>query len=213
MAGRGPLLIIARDQALSCRIARLVRSYWPAVVVISTGEVFRILKEPPPPAGVVLDADPDAGFGLDLLADLRRRDPSIPVLLLARQEAAAQASAVALNLDATFLCRESELSASLHRWMVLVLTRIDAREAIAAVVQARRHLCHLPRRGAQVLQLVAEGLDQPAIASELGLSADAVHDHSRTVLARLREHGHQADGLAEAALEVAHEALALSRLS
>src|SRR5205814_3962855 len=65
---------------------------------------------------------------------------------------------------------------------------------VAKVLRDKDRMSHLPRRGqltereTQVLQLIADGLPNKAIAAELGISIKTVEKHRQAVMSKLNIH-------------------------
>jgi DNA-binding NarL/FixJ family response regulator len=146
---------------------------------------------------VVLDLDLPDGDGADAIPDLRRANPEAAVLILtATRDERAYARAVAAG--AAYVLHKSasvrEVFAAIRK-LNAGEAHVDPQQLVAllrlAVAQqeeervARSELASLTPRELQVLQQLAKGLGNEAIATALNMNPETVRVHVRNILAKL----------------------------
>ena len=82
MAYKGPFLIIEDNPHCARGLARLIGELWPAIIASSVREAREVLARVEQPAGLVIDVGLGDGSGINLLAEIRKRLPDVPSLVL-----------------------------------------------------------------------------------------------------------------------------------
>jgi two-component system nitrate/nitrite response regulator NarL len=152
------------------------------------------------PDVVVIDSHlPDAG-GADVAGRIRERQPRVAIVFLSADEseaamiAAVRAGACAYlpKSRATADVVEAVRRAAQGEMLIPAaqLARLLARshEMARDDEERRRLLDSLTRREQEVLALIAEGLDNRAIAAELGIGFTTVRGHVQNILEKLDAH-------------------------
>ena len=152
------------------------------------------------PDVVVLDSHLPDGDGADIAVRLRERRPQVAIVFLSADEseaamiAAVRAGACAYlpKSRATADVVEAVRRAAQGEMLIPAaqLARLLARshEMARNDEERRRMLESLTRREQEVLALMAEGLDNRAIAAELGIGFTTVRGHVQNVLEKLDAH-------------------------
>ncbi|MDQ3542085.1 MAG: response regulator transcription factor [Chloroflexota bacterium] len=148
-------------------------------------------------AVALVDLDLPDGHGLDLLTDIRQRNPEAPVLILTGSiRAESRAMAVASGASG-FLHKSTSVAEIVTgiRRVAAGQPLITPAEAITLMSQARLHLARtetsqralrqLTPRERDVLRALAAGLDNQAIADRLHLGTATVRSHVVQVLRKL----------------------------
>ena len=152
------------------------------------------------PDVVVMDSHLPDGSGAEIARRIRDGQPAVPIIFLSADEseaamiAAVRAGACAYlpKSRATADVVESIRSAAEGEMLIPAaqLARLLARahEMSRDEADRRRLLERLTRREMEVLSLMADGLDNRAIAAELGIGFTTVRGHVQNLLEKLDAH-------------------------
>ena len=172
-------------------LAALLRSVPDTDVVglAADGESACRLAAELAPDVVVMDLNMPGLPGLEAIRRLSRLDPAPAVLVLTMVDDDDSVTA-ALQVGA----RGYVLKGAVQEEVLAAIRTVAGGGAVFGPGAAqrvlaggrRRHSPDLTEREAQVLALVAEGRDNPAIARELGVSVKTVQNHVSHVLAKLQ---------------------------
>ena len=189
-----------RRRSLTINLASIGAEAWPFG---GGGEFLEILGHLMP--GCIL-LDMDAGDGLDILADLMRRETGWPILAMSgRPDVALAVEAMKLGaLD--FLAKPVDAAtldaALLPAWKAL--------EASLEQGEARRvaqdRLARLTARELDISLALFRGRSNKAVAHELGISVRTVEMHRAHIMAKLGIRS-----IAEAAVMATHAGLAIAQ--
>jgi DNA-binding NarL/FixJ family response regulator len=153
-----------------------------------------------PPAVVVMDSRLPDGAGADIAARIREQQPQVAIVFLSADEseaamiAAVRAGACAYlpKSRATADVVEAVRRAAQGEMLIPAaqLARLLARshEMARDDHERRRLLDSLTPREKEVLALMAEGLDNRAIAADLGIGFTTVRGHVQNILEKLDAH-------------------------
>ncbi|GAB2568986.1 response regulator [Leucobacter ruminantium] len=140
---------------------------------------------------VLLDVELPDGSGLDVGRELQRTNPELGIVLLS----AIDRSRVLLELDESERARWSYLSKRSSTSASTLVRALRATAAGRCVVdpsviagkgaRAGSRLASLSERQRQVLDLLAEGLTNQAIATQLGIALNSVSNHVNAIYAQL----------------------------
>jgi len=152
------------------------------------------------PAVVVMDSHLPDGFGADIAGRIREQQPQVAIVFLSADEseaamiAAVRAGACAYlpKSRATADVIEAVRRAAQGEMLIPAgqLARLLARshEMARDDHERRRLLDALTPREREVLALMAEGLDNRAIAADLGIAFTTVRGHVQNILEKLDAH-------------------------
>src|SRR4051812_847913 len=156
----------------------------------SAEEAFRQLEKSLPDV-VVMDYELEGQNGVDATKEIRRRWPSVKVLLLTGSQLPIPAHQVVLAGAAGYL-RKGEASLELIKAIRLIAagkTYLSA-DATTSLIESLRTAQHshepvLTDRETQVLKLLAEGLGYKQIASELEISIKSVETYRARLVKKI----------------------------
>jgi DNA-binding NarL/FixJ family response regulator len=178
------------------KIARLVRDYLEhagfEVIVTADGEAALASARGSRPDLVVLDLGLPGRDGLDVARELRRSSNVPIVMLTARGDETDRIVGLEIGAD-DYVVKPffpEELAARVRS----LLARSGAYQAADV---GTGETANLTERERQVLQLLAEGLTQTAIAAELYISPKTVGTHIQRILTKLGVHS-RAEAVASA---------------
>ncbi|WP_100345529.1 response regulator [Compostimonas suwonensis] len=187
-------LVIVEDHALfrSMLVVSLsaVEEFEVVAAVASTSEARRVIL-PGAVRVAVLDIGLQDGDGIELGVELRRRDPQLGILLLS----AVNAMDVLAELPAdvahgwSYLSKTSTANVAALTRAIRATARgetvLDPTLVAASVAHPQSVLATLTARQYEILQLLAEGLSNGAMAQRLAISERSVHNHLTAVYAAL----------------------------
>jgi DNA-binding NarL/FixJ family response regulator len=178
----GPILIVDDDAVFRELVGILLARIGHLTVEASSGEdaLEQALAERP--SLVVLDVDVPGVSGYEVCRELRDAyGPSLPILFVSgtRIERLDVVGGLLVGAD-DYLVKPIDPDELLAR----VRTHL-ARSAPAAPPAHDGEAPNLTRREREILSLLAAGLDQRAIASELVISSKTVGTHIQRILAKL----------------------------
>ncbi len=173
----------------------------PEVRILEAGsgpDVLAAAREHPDLDLVLLDLDLGAARGLDVLGELRRHDPSLPVVIVSADDDPASMRA-ALDAGAAGFVPKSSQGGVLLGALRLVLAggvyvppemlraparAVEEREP-ASPRRRRRRAGPLTRRQEEVLELLARGLTNREICGVLGIAEGTVKAHLAAIFEAL----------------------------
>ena len=173
----------------------------PEVRILEAGsgpDVLAAAREHPDLDLVLLDLDLGAARGLDVLGELRRHDPSLPVVIVSADDDPASMRA-ALDAGAAGFVPKSSRGGVLLGALRLVLAggvyvppemlraparAVEEREP-ASPRRRRRRAGPLTRRQEEVLELLARGLTNREICGVLGIAEGTVKAHLAAIFEAL----------------------------
>ncbi|MDB4972295.1 MAG: nodW [Myxococcaceae bacterium] len=174
---RPVVFVVDDDPAMCTAIESLLRSVRLEVVSFRTSAEFLARRRSDTLSCLVLDVDLPGVSGLDLQAELRAREPSLPVVFITghgdipMSVRAIKAGAIEF-LPKPF--RDEDLLAAIEQALATAkLARVELAED--AELQSRYE--SLTRREREVMTLVVSGLLNKQIAAELGISEVTVKIH------------------------------------
>ncbi|MCC7327346.1 MAG: response regulator transcription factor [Burkholderiales bacterium] len=183
-----PLIVHALSQVLP----RLE----PGLVILGAAnreQTFTVLARHPDCDLVLLDLSLPGAHGLDLLAELRRGHPRLPIVVLsATHDRATVGSALAAGARG-FIAKTSDPMTLLDAVRTVLaggahVTRDIARPRTAIVDEASIEVLGLTQRQSQVMLLLAQGKPNKMICRDLRLSEGTVKVHVSAILKALNVH-------------------------
>jgi two-component system, LuxR family, response regulator FixJ len=180
------VFVVDDDPAMRQSLRWLIESVNVGVETYATAQDFLAAYDPDRPGCLVLDVRMPGMGGLDLQAELARREIEVPVIIITGYAEVPTAVRALKSGALDFI--EKPFSDQ------LLLDRIQ--QAIASDRQARvrRHeraalaarVAQLTPREREVMQLVVAGSSNREIAAELGLSVKTVEVHRARVMEKMK---------------------------
>jgi DNA-binding NarL/FixJ family response regulator len=166
-------------------VMRTLRSYLQRVgSVVEAGTVeegLRAFDENEDLAGMLVDVNLPDGLGTDLIREIRRRDPVLPILMLTGSDERGWANqAHALGVEFVF---KPVVTESLDRFSARAIAKASSGDDSLATVVSELVCNHgLSPREVQVLTLSLGGTPRMALTDELGVSDNTVKTTVRHLL-------------------------------
>jgi two-component system response regulator FixJ len=185
MSHRRTVYVVERDLAsrrmLNSHLVQMGAEPWP----FAGGDEFLGMLDHLMPACILLDMDVESPGGIDVLAELRRRQPDWPVVALsARGEVPLAVDAMKLGaLD--FLEKPiagARLAAALAPAWIALEHSVEAGEARRI---AQERLARLTARELDIAVALFSGRSNKAVAHDLGISVRTVEMHRAHTMAKL----------------------------
>jgi DNA-binding NarL/FixJ family response regulator len=182
----GPILIVDDDVAVRELIAATVDAAGYAAVPVDSGEAALAWSVEHRPVLVLLDVCLPGVSGYEVCRRLKERfGPRLPLIFLSGERPDAHDRVAGLLLGADdYIVKPffpDELAARIRALLTRCgLERVDSDVPMQTV--------SLTQREREVLQLLAEGLTQTAIANDLTISAKTVGTHIQRILTKLGVH-------------------------
>jgi DNA-binding NarL/FixJ family response regulator len=182
----GPILIVDDDAAMRELVACLLKDAGYETFDAPTGESALAFALERRPALVLLDVHLAGLSGYEVCQQLRERyGQQLPIIFLSgeRTEAHDRVAGLLIGGD-DYLTKPfspDELVARVRRQLVRASAAVGGEDALAEGAA-------LTRREQEVLRLMAEGLSQIAIASQLYISPNTVATHIQRILSKLDVH-------------------------
>lgn len=195
--GRGTRLLIVDDHAVFADSLSMALGAQPDFTVAGTATSLaeaRALVVSAAPDVVLLDHRLPDGLGVDAIGDLKRLRPSVDVVVLT---AAAEDAMLVTATEAGcagFILKTSPLDELVAAVRTAAAGEISVSSELLARLLNRLQQQHsgpvtdLTARELEILQLIAEGLTNGAIATRLFISVNTVRNHVQGVLSKLGAH-------------------------
>jgi DNA-binding NarL/FixJ family response regulator len=177
-----PEFLVVEDHPM---VMRTLRTYLQRVgTVLEAGTVqegLRMFEEHTNLAGMLVDVNLPDGLGTDLIREIRRRDPVLPILMLTGSDERGWANeAHALGVEFVF---KPIVTESLERFSARAVARASSGDdSLAAVVSELVSSHGLSPREVQVLTLSLGGTPRVALTDEMGVSDNTVKTTVRHLL-------------------------------
>lgn len=177
----GGFLIVEDEPTLARTLARTFGRHRSVEVVHSMAAAREMLDGGRDWTGVVLDLILPDGYGLDLLADIRKEQGALPVLVLTGELNRDVVNKVQ-TLRGEYVCKPASAE-NLNPF----IQRALAQESVddAAIGQRIEHLARqlrLTRRETELLTLSVDGLSRKQLAEALGVAENTVKAQIRSLL-------------------------------
>lgn len=183
-----PLIVHALGQVLPGLDGDLA-----VLAAVSRDETFALLARHPDCALVLLDLALPGAHGLDLLADLRRAYPWLPIVVLSATHDRATIGAALAAGARGFIAKTSDAAGMLDAVRTVLaggrhVTRDVAPTRRRSVDGVSIEVLGLTQRQSEVMLLLARGLPNKAICRDLRLSEGTVKVHVSAILKALNVH-------------------------
>jgi DNA-binding NarL/FixJ family response regulator len=175
-----PILVVEDDERVLTSILPVLSKAFVPIACRTVADALKaIARLGGPPAAAVFDVGLPDGSGLEVLAALRVRYPSVPALVITAQSGAEPARR-SFALDATYLPKPVRPN-ELRRFLVAIASRsVEQSRRFAALRIAES--CMLTRRESDLLLEVAAGVPRHRLAHVLGIGENTVKLHVRHIL-------------------------------
>ncbi|MCW5890322.1 MAG: response regulator transcription factor [bacterium] len=191
MSAEPTVWVVDDDAALRNALRFLVESIGLPVRTCGTSEELLDAYDPALPGCMVVDVRMPGMNGLELQQELARRGPHVPLIFLTAHGEVALAVRAVKSGAFDFVEKPFSNQALLDRIREAVATDQRTRALAARQATARAHLAQLSPREREVLDRVALGRSNKAIASELGVATRTVEFHRARIMQKM-----EADSLA-----------------
>jgi len=180
------VFVVDDDRSVREGLVDLISSVGMKAEAFGSAQEFLRHKMPDTPACMVLDVRLPGASGLDLQRHLARTEDPIPVIFITGHGDIPMSVRAMKDGAVEFLSkpfRDQDLLDAIHQ--ALESNRI-AREQRAKAAELRRRYESLTPREREVMQLVARGLLNKQIASELGASEVTIKMHRGQVMHKMK---------------------------
>jgi DNA-binding NarL/FixJ family response regulator len=177
----GEVLVVSADDDIGRSVRRAFKRLGYATSSVATGEEALAVATQARPALVVLDLELEDITGYEVCYELRERSgEDLPIILVsgARTEPSDRVAGLLIGAD-EYLTKPVD-----HDELVARARRLLSRTPVPSLAMD----VPLTGREVQVLQLLADGLPQDAIAKELFISSKTVATHIQRTITKLGVH-------------------------
>lgn len=177
--------IVEDDEAVLHSLRLLLEARGMEVVCHASAESFLASAGAQLPSCVVTDVRMPGMSGLELQRELKRRNLTMPIILITGHGDIAMAVAAVKAGAADFIEKpfdDEQLVASIS---AAVSSGEERRIEAARRSQLKERMAELSSRQREVMQLVAEGLSNKEIAARLGISPRTVENYRAWVMERM----------------------------
>ena len=182
-----PTVFVVDDSpAVRRSLTALVNSAGLAAEAYDSNEAFLAAYDPQRPGCLVLDLRLRKGSGLDLQAELCRRDSTLPIIVMTGYGTVPD-SVQALQAGAfDFLQKPVRPQKLVQRIQEAIETDRQRRAGAVARAEVQRRVARLTPREREVMNLLVEGKTSKEVAVQLKLSTRTVEGHRRVVLRKMK---------------------------
>jgi DNA-binding NarL/FixJ family response regulator len=190
------LLVVDDHPLIVHALSELLPDAGPAIDIIGAGsreETLTVLARHPDCALVLLDLTVPGAHGLDLLAELRRMHPRLPIVILSATHDRATVGAALAAGARGFIAKTADPAALLAAVRTVLaggehVTRDIAPTRPTAVDGVSIEVLGLTQRQSEVMLLMAQGKPNKLICRDLRLSEGTVKVHVSAILKALNVH-------------------------
>ena len=185
MTADATVFVVDDNQGVRTSLRALLESAGLAVETYASGDEFLAAYDPQRPGCLVLDVRLHHGSGLDLQDELRRRQATLPIIVLTGH-GNVPTSVRALKAGAVdFLQKPAPPKLLLERVRAALDIDRQARAGSTARAAVMERLAHLTPREREVMELLIAGKTSKEIAAVLHVSVRTVEGHRRLVLSKM----------------------------
>ena len=189
---RRPRLVIAEDHEMIAEgLRQILRPAFHTLGIAGTGDALMQLLQRTTPDCVLLDLSLPGRSGLDVLPELHRRYPNMPVLVVTMHADRAIASAALAAGALGFIPKDSsveELKTAIQEVLAgrqYLSRRVRPHTQHLGLAAVHSGLSQLSPRQQDIVVLIAKGMTSAEIAQLLGVSASTVAFHRLNIRRRL----------------------------
>lgn len=177
-------LLLEDDPQVSLALARYLGQFAPVRHATTLAEARPLLAAVHRCCGVVLDVDLPDGCGLDLLAELRRRDVRVPALVVTAHSKHEHISR-AQKLGAQFLWKPWD-QGNLEAFVDQALSQPSFRHDFERCLGQYAEQHQLSPRETELVRHVSSGVALKEIPDAMGISANSAKTMVRRILLKTR---------------------------
>jgi FixJ family two-component response regulator len=179
------VFVVDDDESMRESLARLFRSVDLQVKTFKSAADFLLYKAPQVPACMVLDVRLPGLSGLDFQADLARSGSTVPIIFMTGHGDIPMTVRAMEAGAAEFLSKPFRDQEMLDAVQAALEHDRSQRDEIGKLTRLRTDFDSLTPREREIMGLVASGLMNKQIASELGLSEITVKVHRANVMKKM----------------------------
>lgn len=179
------IYVVDDDEAMRDALGALLRAVGLPVQAFHSAQEFLDNFEPERAGCVLLDVRMPGMSGLDLQRHLGERHQYIPILLISGHADVPMAVEAMKRGAVDFIEKPIQGDVLLDRVRNCLLQDADRRRTQAEAAAIRTRLETLTAREREVADLIAEGLPNKKIASQLGISVKTLDVHRSHILSKL----------------------------
>lgn len=179
-------MVLEDKPELRRSIARTISAPLVAVPCENVAEAEAALELDLPLAGAILDVQLPDGSGLDVVRQLRRRWPLMPVLVMTGSRSASPALNAHM-LDAIYLPKPVPPQNIRYFLQLVEAVAMTDDNAIGRALARYAETNELPRQQVQLLACSLRGVPRKDLAATLGVSENTVKSQVRVLLAKTGE--------------------------
>jgi len=185
MRAQATVFVVDDDDAVRASLRELLLSAAIPVETFASSQEFLDACRPDGPGCLILDVRLKEGNGLDLQDELRRRNVSLPIIVLTGHGDVPN-SVRALKAGAfDFLQKPPPPDVLLERVQAAIEADRAAHALVAERASALERLARLTPREGDVMSLLVAGATSKEMASDLAISVRTVEGHRRRLLSKL----------------------------
>jgi DNA-binding NarL/FixJ family response regulator len=179
-------MVLEDKPELRRSLSRSISAPLVAVPCESIAEAEATLELDLPLAGAILDVQLPDGSGLDILREMRRRWPLVPILVMTGSKAASPARNAHMY-DAIYLPKP--IPPQNIRYFLQLIEAVSMTEdnAIGRALARYAESNELPRQQVQLLACSLRGVPRKDLAPTLGVSENTVKSQVRVLLVKTGE--------------------------
>ncbi|HEV7732654.1 MAG TPA: response regulator [Candidatus Binatia bacterium] len=179
------VFVVDDNPAVRTSLQELLTSAGLAIEVYASAAEFLEQYDARRPGCLILDVRLRGRSGLDLQDELRRRNATVPIIVMTGYGDVPTSVRAFKGGAIDFLRKPVPPKVLIERIREALLMDGRAREADATSVALDDRIAHLTPRERQVMDLLAMGSSSKAIATALDISVRTVESHRGTVLRKM----------------------------
>ena len=185
MTAAPTVFVVDDNPAVRKSLQELMNAAGLAVETFASSAEFLASYDARRPGCLVLDVRLRGNSGLDLQDELRRRNASVPIIVITGYGDVPTSVRAFKGGAIDFLRKPVPPKALVERIREALAIDARARDAAAQLAGVADSIAHLTPRERQVMDLLAVGKSSKAIATALDISVRTVESHRRTVLRKM----------------------------
>jgi RNA polymerase sigma factor (sigma-70 family) len=185
MTAEPTVFVVDDNPAVRTSLQELMNAADLAIETYASAAEFLATYDPGRPGCLVLDIRLRGNSGLDLQDELRRRNATVPIIVMTGYGDVPTSVRAFKGGAIDFLRKPVPPKALIERIREALAIDARAREAAAQRAELDDRIARLTPRERQVMDLLAVGKSSKDIATALDISARTVESHRRTVLRKM----------------------------
>ena len=185
MTAAPTVFVVDDNPAVRKSLQALMTAAGLASETYASAAEFLATYDPPRPGCLVLDVRLRGNSGLDLQDELRRRNATLPIIVMTGYGDVPTSVRAFKGGAIDFLRKPVPPKALIERIRDALAIDAAARDAAAQHAELVDRIARLTPRERQVMEQLAVGKSSKTIATALDISARTVESHRRTVLRKM----------------------------